>query len=193
MSSAPALPEPAHHDVDSMLSKRFGREVANYFSGSPLNRVSFLRQKHTVIASALAHPSAKFLLLNNLAPLGRDSSNLAYVSYEDFKPLLEGKDFGKSEEEMIEEYDSSVSSPLVVFLGLDEKQEDGFGYEMYKGTPYFAVDVTPKGTLEEKTLEVIEEVKAKGRIFIEGRVAHVLNASEGTNSSLHSQHILTPS
>ena len=29
----PKLPEPAHPDVDSMLSRRFGKEVANYFSG----------------------------------------------------------------------------------------------------------------------------------------------------------------
>lgn len=29
----PKLPEPAHPDVDSMLSRKFGKEVANYFSG----------------------------------------------------------------------------------------------------------------------------------------------------------------
>ena len=30
----PKLPEPAHAQVDSMLSRKFGKEVANYFSGS---------------------------------------------------------------------------------------------------------------------------------------------------------------
>ena len=30
----PELPEPAHAEVDSMLSRKFGKEVANYFSGS---------------------------------------------------------------------------------------------------------------------------------------------------------------
>lgn len=30
----PELPEPAHAGVDSMLSRKFGKEVANYFSGS---------------------------------------------------------------------------------------------------------------------------------------------------------------
>ena len=30
----PELPEPAHAKVDSMLSRKFGKEVANYFSGS---------------------------------------------------------------------------------------------------------------------------------------------------------------
>lgn len=29
----PDLPEPAHADTDSMLSRKFGKEVANYFSG----------------------------------------------------------------------------------------------------------------------------------------------------------------
>jgi hypothetical protein len=29
----PELPEPAHPTVDSMLSRKFGKEVANYFSG----------------------------------------------------------------------------------------------------------------------------------------------------------------
>ena len=29
----PDLPEPAHPHVDSMLSRKFGKEVANYFSG----------------------------------------------------------------------------------------------------------------------------------------------------------------
>ena len=29
----PELPEPAHADVDSMLSRKFGKEIANYFSG----------------------------------------------------------------------------------------------------------------------------------------------------------------
>lgn len=32
----PALPEPAHPHLDSMLSRKFGKEVANYFSGKLL-------------------------------------------------------------------------------------------------------------------------------------------------------------
>lgn len=30
----PDLPEPAHPGVDSMLSRKFGKEIANYFSGA---------------------------------------------------------------------------------------------------------------------------------------------------------------
>ena len=29
----PAVPEPAHAEVDSMLSRKFGKEIANYFAG----------------------------------------------------------------------------------------------------------------------------------------------------------------
>lgn len=32
----PDLPEPAHPEIDSMLSRKFGKEVANYFSGTTL-------------------------------------------------------------------------------------------------------------------------------------------------------------
>lgn len=39
----PDLPEPAHPDVDSMLSRKFGKEVANYFSGANLSEY-FLQQ-----------------------------------------------------------------------------------------------------------------------------------------------------
>lgn len=30
----PELPEPAHPEVESMLSRKFGKEIANYFSGT---------------------------------------------------------------------------------------------------------------------------------------------------------------
>ena len=42
----PELPEPAHAAVDSMLSRKFGKEVANYFSGSP---------SHNCLANWRAH------------------------------------------------------------------------------------------------------------------------------------------
>lgn len=57
MPTQPANPEPAHPDVDSMLSRKFGKEVANYFSGSPLNRLAFLRADNVFLSKALKHPS----------------------------------------------------------------------------------------------------------------------------------------
>jgi NAD+ diphosphatase len=80
---------------------------------------------------------------------------------------------------MIKEYKSDVTLPLVLFLGLNEKQLDGFEHGIYKGTPYFAVDITPKGTVEKEANVIIETMKAKGLQFLEGRSAMTLNAPEG--------------
>ncbi|PMD21705.1 hypothetical protein NA56DRAFT_625699 [Hyaloscypha hepaticicola] len=178
MPPQPDLPDPAHHDVDSMLSRKFGREVANYFSGSPLNRVSFLRADHGFISSALVHPTTSFLLFNDLAPLAKDPTKLAYATHSDVKPLIGENPFEKTEEEMIKEYNSTVTLPLVLFLGLDERKKEGFQHGIYSGSPYFAVDVTPRGTLQKEAAGVIEAMKAKGLQFIEGRMHMTLNAPE---------------
>ncbi len=184
MPPQPELPDPAHHDLDSMLSRKFGREVANYFSGSPLNRVSFLRHNHDFITNALTHPSTSFLLFNDLAPLAKDPTQLDYVSHKDVKPLIGENPFDKSEEDLIKEYNSAVTLPLVLFLGLDEKKKDGFEHGIYKGRPFFAVDVTPKGTVEKQAKGVIEAVTASGSKFIEGRMHMTLNAPEGSSPTL---------
>ena len=179
MPPHPDLPDPAHHDVDSMLSRKFGREVANYFSGSPLNRVSFLRADHAFISKALVHPSTSFLLFNDLAPLAKDATKLAYATHDDIRPLIGENPFEKEEAEMIKEYNSSITLPLVLFLGLDERNKEGFEHGIYSGCPLFAVDVTPKGTLEKEATGVIEAMKAKGLEFVEGRMHMTLNAPEG--------------
>ena len=181
MPPLPDLPVPPHDELDSMLSRKFGREVSNYFSGSPLNRVSFLRSDHSFISAALTHPSTAFLLFNDLAPLAKDPSRLAYVSHADIKSLIGANPFEKSEEEMIKEYNSSVTLPLVLFLGLDErKKEEGvFKHGIYTGVPYFAVDITPKGTVVKEANGVIEAMKAKGLQFLEGRTPMSMNAPEG--------------
>lgn len=179
MPPQPELPQPAHPDLDSMLSRKFGREIANYFSGSPLNRVSFLRSDHSFISSALTHSSTQFLLFNNLNPLTKDPSKLAYASYKDVVPLIGENPFEKTEEEMVKEYRSDVTVPLVLFLGLDERSKGGFKHGIYEGSPYFAVDVTPKGTVEKKAEELVEAMKAKGLTFAEARMHMSLNAPEG--------------
>ncbi|KAI0911880.1 NUDIX hydrolase domain-like protein [Ustulina deusta] len=163
---------------DSMLSRKFGREVANYFSGSPLNRVSFLRTDHGFLNAAFAHPSTSFLLLDNYSPLAKDTTTLAYVGKDDIVPLTGPEPFKKTEEEQIKSFNSAVTQPIVLFLGLDERKA-GFEYRDYKGNPYFAIDVTPKGSIEENAKSVIETVKAKhGVSFIPGARLLTLNAPE---------------
>lgn len=80
---------------------------------------------------------------------------------------------------MIKEYNSAITLPLVLFLGLDEKKKDGFEHGIYKGRPFFAVDVTPRGSVEKEANGVIEAAKATGSTFIEGRMHMTLNAPEG--------------
>ncbi|RYP34793.1 hypothetical protein DL767_004130 [Monosporascus sp. MG133] len=164
---------------DSMLSRKFGREVSNYFSGSPLNRMSFLRTDHAFLAAAFAHPSTAFLLMDDLAPLVRDPSHLAYVGRDDVVPLTGGEPFAKSEEEQVREFNSDVALPVILFLGIDQtKTAGGFEHRKYKGTPYFAVDVTPRGSMAEAAKGVLERAKAKGFSVLAGARHITLNAPE---------------
>ncbi|KAH9903644.1 NUDIX hydrolase domain-like protein [Xylariomycetidae sp. FL2044] len=174
-----AIPDlPILAEDDSMLSRKFGREVANYFSGSPLNRVSFLRTDNAFLSAAFAHPAASFLLMDNLSPLARDPAHLAYVGRDDVVPLTGPEPFRKTEEEQIAAFNSDLTQPVLLFLGIDEKKP-GFEYRDYKGSPYFALDVTPKGSIAEKAQAVIEAAKAKpGLSFLPGVRLMTLNAPE---------------
>ncbi|KAK4443959.1 NUDIX hydrolase domain-like protein [Podospora aff. communis PSN243] len=181
----PSLPVLSHASSDnSHLTLKFGPETINYFSGSPLNRLSFLRTDHDFLQSAFSHPSASFLLMNGLAPLvlASDSAELGFVSGEEVYPLTGREPFVKTEEELIREFDSSVTRPVVVFLGVDEngsfrghggEKGEGFVYKEYRGVPYFGVDVTPRGTLSEVAKGVVERVKGLGMEFHESSPRHM--------------------
>ncbi len=145
--------------------------------GSPLNRLSFLRTDHSFLSAALKHPSTSFLLLKNLAPLAHDPTKLAYTSYKDVQPLI-GDPYLKSEVELISEYNSSITLPQLVFLGLDETHKHGFSWTIYKGIPFFALDATPGGSTEVTSNGLIQVVEAQGLKFIEGRLQTSLPASE---------------
>ncbi|KAK4167597.1 NUDIX hydrolase domain-like protein [Cladorrhinum sp. PSN259] len=168
----------------SLLSQKFGRETANYFSGSPLNRLSFLRTNHEFLSAAFSHPSAAFVLLQNLAPLvqGDDSASLAFASGEDVRPLTGDDPFGKSEEDQIAEFDSEEAKPIIVFLGIDDKRalagenEGGevFKYKDFTGRPFFAVDATVRGEKNEQAVkEVLSNVEGKGYKLFEGGGRHM--------------------
>lgn len=169
----PDLPiVPGLADDDSMLTRKFGREVANYFSGNPLNRVSFLRSDNAFLRSAFAHPSAAFVLMDDLGPLvqGQDNKRLAFASTADVTPLTGADPFAKSDDEMVRDFNSEEARPLVLFLGIDERgrtsgRASSFEYKEYKGSPFFAVDVTPREPFVEKANSVIEAVKSKGWSF----------------------------
>ncbi|EGD88277.1 hypothetical protein H112_04759 [Trichophyton rubrum D6] len=169
--SKDVMPNPAHVGVDTLLSRKFGKETVNYFSSSPLNRVSFLRSDNLFLSNALKHPSTRFLLFNELAPLSRNPTELHYASFQEVESIIPLSLFDKPEKEIIESYDSDKAVPLVVFLGLNESQTEGEGfiYRTYKGAPYFALDVTPRGLLEESAKKIIESMESKGLTFIKAR------------------------
>ncbi|EPQ64823.1 Bgt-3064 [Blumeria graminis f. sp. tritici] len=175
MAPSKLLPA-ANYSLDSIFWPK--TNTANYFSGNPLNRVSFLRADHDFLSSALTHPSASFLLLNDLAPLARDPSTLAYTTLDDIRDLVGDNPFSKSEEELIAEYDSSITLPLMLFLGIDERKQEGFEYGLFKGKPYFSVDITPKGTIERQALGIIDKMKSRNLCFLEGRTHVMLSAAE---------------
>ncbi|KAJ5851367.1 Zinc ribbon NADH pyrophosphatase [Penicillium soppii] len=182
MTPIPQIPTPAHTLADSMLSRHFGRETVNYFSSSPINRLSFLRSDHPFLSTALKHPSARFVLLNNLAPLTTPSPvQLHYAKYDEIRRLVPQDTFDTPEEDMLKNYDSSKSHATLIFLGLDEsRKEGGLAWKIYQGTPYFAVDVTPKGSEEQQTAakDVISTMEAKGLSFFQTRVHMSFSADE---------------
>lgn len=152
-------------------------------SGSPLNRVSFLRPDHAFLSSALKHPSTSFLLFNKLEPLIKAPNALAIASYKDVQSIIGDDPFERSEQETIENYNSATYVPQIVFLGLDERRE-GFVYkEHYKGQPYFAVDVTPKDSVTEAAEKLIKDLEGRGLSFSKGRMNLSLPAQEGIPAS----------
>lgn len=199
---------PARADDDSFLSKKFGRETANYFSGSPLNRLAFLRTDQAFLRSAFLHAHARFLLLNNLAPLvqSSDTAHLGFATLADVAPLTGADPFAKKEEEQVRDYDSDEQHPVIIFLGLDETgqlplPEGGaaFAYKEFTGAPYFTVDVTPRGASADAATALIAAVKEKGFTFQDNSPRHMgLHAGQGRNPpfltlgpSIHPQQ-LTP-
>lgn len=140
--------------------------------------MSFLRSDHLFLSAALKHPSTSFLLLNNLAPLAKDPTKLEYTTYEDIRSFIGNDPYAKSEAELIAGYNSTVLTPQLLFLGLDEQNKDSFQWSIYRGSPFFAVDVTPKGSIEDTAKKLIGQMEARGLQFVQGRLHMTLPASE---------------
>lgn len=120
--------------------------------------------------------------MNQLAPLTRSPSELYYARYDEIKKYFPENFFDKSEEDMIKDYDSRITIPHLIFLGLDESRKgDGLNWKIYSGVPYFALDVTPKGTEDQQgnAKDVISSMEAKGLSFYQSRVVMTLSADEG--------------
>ena len=189
-----------YDDDASELSRKFGPGITNYFSGSPLNRLSFLRHDPTFLTAAFSSPQAQFVVLNDFAPLVQDVAQLRCLALGDISPLTGTEPFKLSEEEAGKSYDSTApAQPVLIFLGLWEeaeangKEENGdgyaeqFQYRGFKGRPWFAVDITPRGPYSEAAQSLITRLETKGpddegktgSFFLQGTRQNSLNALHG--------------
>ncbi|KAL4788512.1 NUDIX hydrolase domain-like protein [Aspergillus varians] len=181
MTNNSQVPNPAHIQADSMLARRFGKETVNYFSSSPLNRLSFLRSDHPFLSAAIKHPSTRFVILKDLAPLTRSPAALYYAKYEEVRKLVPESIYDKSEEDVIKEHDSRKTEPHLIFLGVDEAcKKDEFSWKIYSGTPYFALDVSVKGSEEQQAnaKDILSGFEAQELSFLQARVAMTFSADE---------------
>jgi NAD+ diphosphatase len=181
--SAPPPPDLPGYllDDDSLLTKKYGKEVFNYFGWSSLNRVSFLRTDHAFLTAAVSHEDAKFLVLNDFAPLMSSASKkvLHSAKHSDVISLTGPNPFQQNEQEMIDAYDSTIDRPVLVFLGIQESKTARFQYRSYKGEPYFVVDVTPRGSYAEAANAVISSLTSGDGYFNEGMRNTTLSQAAG--------------
>jgi NAD+ diphosphatase len=63
---------------------------------------------------------------------------------------------------------------------VEELQKEGFAYKDFKGAPYFAVDVTPRGAKAGVAEELIKKVTERGFTFKEATLRNMgLQAGQG--------------
>ncbi len=141
--------------------------------------MSFLRDDQSFLAGAFAHPSARFLVFKNLSPLVKSPTEIHFATHDDIKTLVPTNPFEKTEKETIEDFDSRIDVPQLVFLGLHESAEDGFSYKNFKGAPHWAIDITPKKTFEKEATDLAEAFSAAGFKFSEGMRAMSFPADVG--------------
>ncbi|KAJ4264926.1 NADH pyrophosphatase [Fusarium torreyae] len=171
MSTATSVPElpviAALQSDDSMLTRRFGKEVVNYYAGGRINRFSFLRADTSFLRKASVSSTARYLALNELNPLVVDKKTPAYFTFNDIQPLIGSDPFALTEDESIQNFDSTKTKPLVVFLGMLEEGNEkdlisSTDHGDIQGHPYFAVDITPKGTHAEQANSFLADQEKKG-------------------------------
>ncbi|KAF4503879.1 hypothetical protein G6O67_008815 [Ophiocordyceps sinensis] len=191
-SSPPLMPEhPALQADASMLTRRFGQEVVNYYAGSRLNRYSFLRSDAAFLAAAAASPAARFIVLSNLAPLVSGKRHLAQLPLDRVRPLIGARPFPLGDAQAVEQFDSSAQAarPLVVFLGTLEGggeavDLDTSDFGPVHAQPFFAVDVSPRGPGAEAATAFLQQLEDEG-LSVQTDVRSMLLNSEA--ASLYAQ------
>lgn len=130
--------------------------------------MSFLRDDQGFLAGAFAHPTARFLVFKDLSPLIKSPTEIHYATYDDIKALVPTNPFERTEKEIVDDFDSRIDTPQLIFLGIDEYIKDGYAYKNFQGGPHWAIDITPKKTYEKEANELNEKFLAAGLKFSEG-------------------------
>ncbi|KAG6879134.1 hypothetical protein C0992_004951 [Termitomyces sp. T32_za158] len=156
------------------------------FSGSPLNRLSWLRTSHLFLNAVIASPSTRWLLFNAGQPLVLANpefprkQTLAFLTTKDVRPFLgpepffgQDKEIGQLVAESPEKEDSPTGaarhhSAPVVFLGFQEHSKTGAlpssdfvdataAVANLDGTPYFSMDVADLDLTPERMKGILQE------------------------------------
>lgn len=173
----------AHDDDGSVLAKKYGPGVTNYYAGSPLNRLSFLREDNEFLSRAFSSPDAQFVALHDFSPLVHDPATIRPIRLEDFVSVSGPEPFKLSEKELVAAYDSKATTPLIVFLGIREDEVSEFKVRNFRGCPWFAVDLTPKGSYADAAQKVIENLTSSGSTFLKSARQNTLSSELGKSSS----------
>ncbi|KAF5386213.1 hypothetical protein D9615_002315 [Tricholomella constricta] len=157
----------------------------NVLSGSPLNRLSWLRTSHPFLNAIIVSPKTQWLVFNSGQSLAFASSDsphkqsLAFLSTQDVRPLLGPEPFfgqGKEEGELVVESKDVAHSPTeasrlrdspVVFLGIREDSKSSAlpssefvdpeaAIANLDGIPYFAMDVAELDLAPERLKEILD-------------------------------------
>ncbi|KAG5645411.1 hypothetical protein DXG03_006235 [Asterophora parasitica] len=155
------------------------------FSGSPLNRLSWLRPSHPFLNAIIVHPKTRWLVFNSGQPLvlaNADSlqkQSLAWLTTNDIRPFLGHEPFfgqGKDEGQLVVESPDVQHSTTeaarhrespVVFLGLQEDSESNAlpssdfvdpeaAIANIEGTPYFSMDVADLDLRPEGVKKILD-------------------------------------
>ncbi|EPY53992.1 NADH pyrophosphatase [Schizosaccharomyces cryophilus OY26] len=129
-----------------------------FFSGNPLNRLSFLRSNREFLQKAFCSPTTKFLPFSDLNPaVAIKEENLFTLSYPQISKYFHVSPFEISEKQLAEKYSNhSFSLPTLVFLG---NNENGNGNQGWDQNNVFAIDVTEIEELQRL-------VQDNGAIFV---------------------------
>ncbi|KAF5386214.1 hypothetical protein D9615_002316 [Tricholomella constricta] len=161
------------------------RTYVNMFSGSPLNRLSWLRSSHPFLNAIIVSPKTQWLVFNSGQPLVLANTDLlhkqslAFLNTKDVRPFLGPEPFfgqGKEEGELVVESPDVQHSPTeaarhrnppVVFLGLQENSKTNAlpssefvdpeaAIANLDGIPYFAMDVAELDLAPERLKEILD-------------------------------------